>query len=208
MTAIALYIAILLMVASVVVNRIGERKMSKKRKSLSGLEKELRSLDSQALEATRALDQTKLRLSELDRQVEEAQAVVTRLQTRLEKTQTAPPDYLHVFDRLDARPGMIWTVTVKRSAAGIGVSSAQVAAWREPRSYLIVAGTQREALDRANQRFPQTSGFTVGPVGPCALFQSRRGPAVDDTEAASAAAGPRAQRPPGRIPTVAAEATL
>ncbi|HEY0835219.1 MAG TPA: hypothetical protein VGE72_15045, partial [Azospirillum sp.] len=53
------------------------------------------------------------------------------------------------------------------------------------RTYLIVAASQREALDRLVQRFPQTSGYTVGAVTACGLFTARKGRPVRPEAAAA-----------------------
>ncbi|WP_448203409.1 hypothetical protein [Azospirillum sp. sgz302134] len=172
MTALCLYAAILLMVASVVVNRKGERRVKAGRESLSLADKDLRALEQQFLECGKALDLAQNRLTVLDERVAEAEALVRTLERQLESCQKAPAERYYVFDRLEPRPGTIWEVPVRRMPGVPPGGAAMASAWRDGRTYLLAATTQREALERASQRFPRISGFEVGPATACRLFQT------------------------------------
>ncbi len=186
MIAVCLYIAILLVAASVLVNRMGERRMKAAQTALVERDRDLQALDQQIQDGEKALGLSRNRLSELDGRVEEEKARVQALGQQFETVQKAAPERFHVFDRLEPRPGVIWEVPVRRSPDVVTFSAGLARAWREGRTYLIVATTQREALERTTQRFPRISGFDVGPATACRLFQSAR-PAASSTVAAASA---------------------
>jgi hypothetical protein len=184
MIAVCLYLSILLVAASVLVNRMGERRMKAAQNTLAEKDKNLQALDQQIQDGEKALDLAQNRLTDLDGRVEDAKARVHALEQQFETIQKASPERFHVFDRLEPRPGVIWEVPVRRSPDVVTFSAGLARAWRESRTYLIVATTQREALERTVQRFPRISGFEVGPATTCRLFQPAR-PASSSTAAAS-----------------------
>ncbi len=173
MTALFLYGAVLLMAASVIVNRIGQRRMAAARKLLATEEGTLRSLDHLILDQARALGQVKQRNESLDDQIHDARLAVEHLTEKFEQARAAPTEKYHVFDRLDARPGTIWSLDVRRGEEA-PQDSRMAAAWPAPRTYLIVAANPREAVDRAAQRFPRNQGFDIGPATVCHLFKTKR----------------------------------
>lgn len=186
MIAVCLYIAILLVAASVLVNRMGERRMKAAQTALVERDKDLQALDQRIQDGEKALDLARNRLADLDGRADEAKAQVLALEQQFEAVQKAAPERFHVFDRLEPRPGVIWEVPVRRSPDAVTVSAGLARAWREGRTYLIVATTQREALERTAQRFPRISGFEVGPATTCRLFQPAR-PTASSASAASPA---------------------
>lgn len=174
MTALFLYGAVLLMAASVIVNRIGQRRMAVARKALRTDEASLRQLDQGLVETAQTLAQAHQRLSELDDRLHETRLAVDHLTERYEQARVAPMERYVIFDRLDARPGTIWSLEVRRTEDA-PKDTRLAAAWPAPRTYLMVASNPREAMDRAVQRFPRNQGFDVGTAAPCLLFKSRRG---------------------------------
>lgn len=183
MTALFLYGAVLLMAASVLVNRIGQRRMAAARKALAAEETLLRQIDNGILESARTLNQARQRVTELDDQIHGAQLTVDHLTEKFEQARAAPAERYHIFDRLDARPGTIWSLPIRR-AEDAPNDSRLAAAWSEPRTYLMVASNPREAMDRAAQRFPRNQGFEVGTAAPCHLFASKRASQTDDKDTA------------------------
>lgn len=184
MTAVLIYIAVLLMIGSVIVNRTGERRIKAARERLTAADKDLRALHQQLLDDAGKLDAAQKQLAGVDDQLLQAQTIVNALERQIETLQTAPVERYHVFDRLEPRPGTIWEVPVRRSPDGIAGGAAMTAAWRDGRTYLLVATTAREALERAAQRFPRVSGFEVGPATTCRLFDAGgRGAAVTGADA-------------------------
>ncbi|MCG5243256.1 hypothetical protein ACIU1J_04155 [Azospirillum doebereinerae] len=173
MTALFLYGAVLLMVASVIVNRVGQRRMAKARKTLTTEETALRDLDSGIIESARAVNQSRQRTAELDDQIQDMRLAVEHLTEKLDQARAAPMERYFIFDRLDARPGTIWSLDVRR-AQDAPNEPRLAAAWPVPRTYLMVASNPREAMDRAAQRFPRNQGFEVGSAASCHLFKSRR----------------------------------
>jgi hypothetical protein len=181
MTALFLYAAVLFMAGSVLVNRIGQRRMAAARKSLAGEENALVSLEREIVEHAQRLNQIKEREAALDDQLHGARLAVEHLTEKFDEARAAPLERYHIFDRLDARPGSIWSLEVRR--ADDASNARMAAAWPTPRTYLIVASTPREAVDRALQRFPRNQGFEVGNAAPCHLFKSKRSSATEAGDA-------------------------
>lgn len=155
MTALFLYGAVLLMAASVIVNRIGQRRMVAARKGLAADEASLRSLDQSLLDNARALVQVKQRNEALGDQIRDTRLAVDHLTEKFEQARAAPMDKFYIFDRLDARLGTIWALDVRRNEEA--ASDARLtAAWPVPRTYLIVAATPREAADPRSSVSPAT----------------------------------------------------
>jgi hypothetical protein len=177
MTALFLYAAVLFMVGSVLVNRIGQRRMAAARKSLTEEENALTSLEREIVEHAQKLNQIQERETTLDDQLHSARLAVEHLTEKFDEARAAPVERYYIFDRLDARPGSIWSLEVRRADDAGNVRMA--AAWPIPRTYLIVASTPREAADRAVQRFPRNQGFEIGNAVPCHLFKSKRSSAED-----------------------------
>ncbi len=183
MTAVLIYIAVLLMIGSVIVNRTGERRIKAARGRLSAADKDLRALNQQLLDDAGKLDAAQQQLAGVDDQLLQAETIVNALERQVETLQEAPVERYYVFDRLEPRPGTIWEVPVRRAPdvlpGGAAMAAAMTAAWRDGRTYLLVATTAREALERAAQRFPRVSGFEVGPATTCRLFDSGRSAGAD-----------------------------
>lgn len=201
MTALFLYGAVLLMVASVMVNRFGQSRAARVTKKLNTDESALRSLDQKLVEIARSMQANRLETANLEDQITDARLAVDNMNDRLDKAKAAPMERYYIFDRLDTRPGTIWSLQISRPG-DMTLSDARLAsAWQTPRTYLIVAGNQREAMDRAGQRFPRNNGFEIGLAVPCHLFRSRR-QGRDDSDLAMD--GAQGMRPPSRNPERAA----
>lgn len=170
MTAIILYAALLLLVASVLVNRMGERRVRAARDEFATADKDIRTMEQRLQEARKTLEATRGRLGGLEETLAEAKRQAEALERQFDALQQAPVELYHVFDRLEARPGTIWEVAVRRAPDALYTSAAMAASWRDGRTYLIVASNQKEALDRTAQRFPRVNGYEVGPVMTCRLF--------------------------------------
>ena len=173
MTAIILYAAVLLLVATVMVNRMGERRIRAARGELATADKDIRTMEQRVQEARRTLEATRGRADGLEETLAEAKRQNEALERHLDALQQAPVELYYVFDRLEARPGTIWEVAVRRAPDALYTSAAMAASWRDGRTYLIVASNQKEALDRATQRFPRVNGYEVGTVLTCRLFQPK-----------------------------------
>ncbi|MDQ2105569.1 hypothetical protein [Azospirillum isscasi] len=173
MTAIILYAALLLLAASVLVNRMGERRVRATREALATADKDIRTMEQRVQESRKTLEAARGKLGGLEEALVEAKRQTEVLEGQLDALQQTPVELYHVFDRLEARPGTIWEVTVRRAPDALYTSAAMAASWRDGRTYLIVASNQKEALDRAAQRFPRVNGYEVGPVLTCRLFLAK-----------------------------------
>lgn len=170
MTAIILYAALLLLATSVLVNRMGERRVRAARDELATADKDIRAMEQRVQEARKTLEATCAKLGGQEEALAEAKRQADLLERQLDALQQAPMELYHVFDRLESRPGTIWEVAVRRAPDALYTSAAMAASWRDGRTYLIVASNQKEALDRAAQRFPRVNGYEVGTVLTCRLF--------------------------------------
>lgn len=179
MTALFLYAAMLFMIGSVLVNRIGQRRLAEARKSLTEEENALLALERDINDSARRLSETKMREAGLDDQLHTMRLTLEHLTEKFDEARAAPVERYHIFDRLDARPGNIWSVEIRRSDDS-GSTNRMAAAWPTPRTYLIVASTPREAADRALQRFPRNQGFEIGNAVPCGLFKTKRSSSGDE----------------------------
>ncbi len=179
MTALFLYAAMLFMIGSVLVNRIGQRRLSEAKKSLTEEENALLTLERDINDNGRRLSEAKMRETGLDDQLHTMTLTLEHLKEKFDEARAAPVERYHIFDRLDPRPGSIWSVDIRRSDE-MGGNSRMAAAWPTPRTYLIVASTSREASDRAVQRFPRNQGFEIGNAVPCSLFKTKRSNSGDD----------------------------
>lgn len=174
------------LLAGVAIIRVGNRWLAAARAALAADRAFLQTQDRRQREAACAQRLAEERLAALDGWVAEAQGTVRTLEQRLYGAQQIPVERFHIFDRMDARPGVIWSVVVRRLRDAPPADPHVVAAWQTPRTYLIVAGSAREALDRAVRRFPRDDGFAVGPASLCDLFANST---QDGSPAGSSGAG-------------------
>lgn len=197
MTALMLYGAVLLMVASVLVNRIGQRRAALAHQRLQTDEGTLRTLEHEVGDRSRALHILRERCAGLDGQLDEARVAVDQLSLTMEQAKAAPVERYFIFDRQDPRPGAIWALQVRRSPDAPPSLPRMEMSWKAPRTYLVVAATQREAMDRVTHRYARNAGFDVGTAAPCHLFKTRPAGPADAALNGRPAAGPRSgQRRP------------
>lgn len=189
MTALMLYGAVLLMVASVIVNRIGQRRAALAHRRLQTDEGTLRTLEHEVGDRSRALHILRERCAGLDEQLDEARVAVDQLSQKMERAKAAPVERYFVFDRQDPRPGTIWALQVGRSADAPPALPRMETSWKAPRTYLVVAGNQREAMDRVAHRYSRNAGFEVGTATTCHLFGAKQA-GKDDPALSGLPAGP------------------
>ncbi|WP_029008687.1 hypothetical protein [Azospirillum halopraeferens] len=199
MIALLIYAAVLLLGIAVLVNRRGERRLDAlgrdirhEERALHDLDRHIREVRRQGAEADEALRLAEVRIAQAQRDLEAAER-------RLAETRRGPMECYYVFDRLEPRPGRIWAVRISRSVEDAHgpetrPETRRAAAGGWPRTYLLVAGSRKEALDRASLRFSRAAGCAVEDAVPSPLFHRSDG--RSDGEAASASAPPRAAVPP------------
>ena len=188
MTALLVYAAVLLLGIAILVNRRGERRLDRLRRDMVQDERILRDLDRQVQDARRrgaAADQA---LREAEAREAEARRNLEAAERRLAEARRQPVERFHVFDRLEPRPGRVWAVRITQSASDPLLRDGRRAgAWSGPRTYLLIAGSRKEVLDRAGLRFARSVGYEVEEAVPSPLFHR-----TDAEAAPTAAATPRA----------------
>ncbi|HYG88614.1 MAG TPA: hypothetical protein VD978_20405 [Azospirillum sp.] len=160
------YAAVGLLVISVIVGRMARRQFETARKALVADEAVLTTAGQALQEALRARNDAEQRHAGLDGRLEQAQAEVRAAQQALETVREAPVERFHVFDRLEPRPGSLWSVTVVRRPDAPGGP----APWTGERTLVVAASGQSEALERVMMRYARSSGFEVRGATPCPLF--------------------------------------
>lgn len=190
MTPFLIYAIILLIAFSAAVSRYSGRRLASVRNRLADEEEAVRGADRTILALRHALDDGAGRLASLDEGIDSARAAVAAAERVLAQVRAAPMERHFVFDRLEPRPGIIWTAEVRR-VHDPAVPQRLLAAWGRRRDILLVAGSHGEAMERLFQRYPRQAGFEIGQIVPCSLFESR-------TSAEGADAPDRARRVPRR----------
>lgn len=171
MSILLAYAAVSLLVISVIVSRLARRQLDSARKALTTDEAVLTRAGQALQEALRVRNDAEQRHAGLDGRLEQAQTEVRAAQTALEMAREAPIERIHVFDRLEPRPGTLWSVTVLRRPDAPGGP----APWTGERTLVVSASGQSEALERVMVRYPRTSGFEVRGAAPCPLFGPDQG---------------------------------
>lgn len=162
-----------LLAVSIIVGRVARRQFDTTRKALAADEAVLTTAGQALQEALRARNDAEQRHAGLDGRLEQAQSEVRTAQRVLEAARQAPVERFHVFDRLEPRPGALWSVTVLRRPDGPGGPTP----WTGERTLVIAAAGHNEALERVMMRYPRSSGFEVRGATPCPLFGAAEPPA-------------------------------
>ncbi|WP_431855863.1 hypothetical protein [Azospirillum sp.] len=171
MSVFLAYAAVGLLVISIVVGRMARRQFETARRALAADEAVLVTAGQALQEALRARNDAEQRHAGLDGRLEQAQTEVRAAQQALEIAREAPVERFHVFDRLEPRPGSLWSVTVVRRSDAPGGP----APWTGERTQIVAASGQGEALERVMTRYPRNSGFEVRGATPCPLFGPDQG---------------------------------
>lgn len=166
-----IYTMVGLLALSIIISRASRRQVDAARKALAADEAVLATAGLSLQEALRALHDAEQRHSGQDGRLEQAQAQVNSAQQALDAAREAPVERYHVADRLEPRPGTLWSVTVTRSADGPGP-----APWTGERVILVSATGQSEAMERMALRYPRSAGFEIRSATPCPLFQPEGSP--------------------------------
>lgn len=166
MTAILTYAAVVLLAVSIILSRTARRQLTAARKALAADEAVLAEAGHALQEALRVKQDAEQRHGGLDGRLEQAQADVRAAQQVLDAARRTPVERYHVFDRMEPRPGTLWSVVVARSPS----TPAGAAPWTGERTCVVAAASQNDALERAALRYPRTAGFEVRSAAPCPLF--------------------------------------
>jgi len=169
MTGMLLYLALGLMILTVLSNRFWRRQLTTVSVSLAKLKEtsdeigvevadtaqEYAALDAQYNEALK-------RTTKLEQEVEAAVA-------ELEVKKAAAVNRYYVFDRQEPRPGRFFEAVVRYDPTAAPDERPVHRAWIGVRRYVLLAETEREARDMLSARFPRKHGFEVIEVAACRL---------------------------------------
>lgn len=175
-----------LVVLNVMVSRYAHRRNREYQENLVSDEFAVRQLDYKIQEAQRQEQINQQKIDGCNEAIAEAEKQAAAAEKELDELRKAPPDIYFIFDRLEPKPGIIWEVYVGRNP-DVPMGARLAAVWKQPRRYLVAAKSQREAQERAAQRFFEKTGLAVAHVSPCALFMTKRaeaGEAAGDMDAA------------------------
>lgn len=190
MTPFLIYATILLIAFSAAVTRYSGRRLHGARALLAADEEKLRGTELAIAETRRSIEAVDRRAKALDDDIAAAREALTAAEKRLAEVRQAPVERHYVFDRLEPRPGVIWTARIRRIPDAI-TPARVVAAWGMVRDVLVVGGSYSEASERVAQRYSKQSGFEIVRLSPSPLFTARK-PAED------APADPPKAEPKGR----------
>lgn len=185
MTPFLIYATILLIAFSAAVTRFSGRRLHGARVQLAADEEKLRGTENAIAEVRHSIDAVERRANAMDDEVAAAREALAAAEKRLAEVRQAPVERHYVFDRLEPRPGVIWTARIRRIPDAI-TPDRVVAAWGMVRDVLVVGGSYSEASERVAQRFSKQTGFEVIRLSPSPLFAA--GKPAQDTPADAAKA--------------------
>lgn len=173
MTPFLIYATILLIAFSAAVTRYSGRRLHGARAQLAGDEEKLRGTELAIAETRRSIEAVERRAGSLDDDITTAREALAAAEKRLAEVRQAPVERHYVFDRLEPRPGVIWSARIRRIPDAI-TPARIVAAWGMVRDVLVVGGSYSEASERLAQRYSKQSGFEVIRLSPSPLFAARK----------------------------------
>lgn len=166
MTGALIYIAVGLMVLTVLSNRYWRRQLALTRVAMSKLKVKVDDITKEVAEVASEYAQLAHSHAEMERKVAKADTELQAATQELEAKQAAPLERYYVFDRMEPRPGRFWEVAVRCAPAG---GSAGDRGWLGVRRYLLISEAEREVRERVGMRFPRRFGFEIVEVVPCRL---------------------------------------
>lgn len=173
MTPFLIYATILLIAFSAAVSRFSGRRLHGARAQLAVDEEKLRGTEAAIAEVRRDIEAVEQRANALDGEVTAAREALAAAEKRLAEVRQAPVERHYVFDRLEPRPGVIWTARIRRIPDAV-TPARVVAAWGMVRDVLVVGGSYSEASERVAQRFSKQTGFEIIRLSPSPLFTARK----------------------------------
>ncbi|MBP2232038.1 hypothetical protein J2847_005363 [Azospirillum agricola] len=168
MTGMMLYIALGLMVLTVLSNRYWRRQLVLTRIAMSKLKDKVDDAGKELTDAAADHAHLAQQHADMEKRVQKAEVDLQAALQELDQKKVAPLDRYFIFDRLEPRPGRFWEVAVRHSAAGMHLGDMRgFRGWSGIRRYILIADSERDARDRASSRFPRKVGFEVVEVAGC-----------------------------------------
>ncbi|CAO3427730.1 hypothetical protein [Azospirillum doebereinerae] len=168
MTGMMMYVAVGLMVLTVISNRYWRRQLTLTRIAMSKLKDRVEQVTREVADV--AADHAKLsqHCVEMEKRVQKAEIDLQAAILDLDKKKVAPMDRYFVFDRLEPRPGRFWEVAVRHSAVGTSYGDSR-RGWAGIRRYLLIGDGERDVRERVGARFPRKAGFEVVEAAGCRI---------------------------------------
>lgn len=175
MTGMLLYVALGLMVLTVLSNRYWRRQLVLTRAAMAKLKDRVEEVTTEVADAAADYAQLATHHAEMDKRVQKAEIDLQAALVELDKKKVAPVERYFIFDRLEPRPGRFWEVAVRHtpvpgpiSGMGLGNQGGH-RGWSGIRRYLLVGDGERDARDRVGARFSRKAGFEIAEVAGCRL---------------------------------------
>ncbi|MCG5240744.1 hypothetical protein [Azospirillum doebereinerae] len=168
MTGMMMYIAVGLMVLTVISNRYWRRQLKLTRIAMSKLKDKVDDVTKEVADV--ASDYAKLshHQAEMEKRVQKAEIDLQAAIVDLDKKKVAPMNRYFVFDRQEPRPGRFWEVAVRHSAVGTSYGDSY-RGWAGIRRYLLIGDGERDVRERVTGRFPRKAGFEVVEAAGCRI---------------------------------------
>ena len=169
MTGMLLYIALGLVILTVLSNRFWRRQLVTARVSLVKLKESADEASKELSDAARDYAALDRHIVETERRAAKAEQELAAALAEFEAKKAGPVQRYHVFDRLEPRQGRFYEAAVRYDPNAASEDRSVHRAWVGVRRYLLVAETEREARERVLNRFTRKLGFEVVEVAPCRL---------------------------------------
>jgi len=169
MTGMLLYVALGLMILTVLSNRFWRRQLVTARVSLVKLKESADEASKELSDAAREYATLDRHITETERRAAKAEQELAAALAEFEAKRAGPVQRYHVFDRLEPRQGRFYEAAVRYDPNAASEDRSVHRAWVGVRRYLLVAETEREARERVLNRFTRKLGFEVVEVAPCRL---------------------------------------
>ncbi|HYD70550.1 hypothetical protein [Azospirillum sp.] len=169
MTGMLLYIALGLMILTVLSNRFWRRQLVSARVSLTKLKEAADEASKELSDAAKEYAAVDRHIADTERRAAKAEQELAAALAEYEAKRTGPVQRYHVFDRMEPRQGRFYEAAVRYDPNAASEERVVHRAWTGVRRYLLVAETERDARERVGNRFTRKHGFEVVEVAPCRL---------------------------------------
>ncbi|PWC38516.1 hypothetical protein [Azospirillum sp. TSO22-1] len=169
MTGMLLYIALGLMILTVLSNRFWRRQLVSARVSLSKLKETADDASKELSDAAKEYAAVDRHITDTERRAGKAEQELAATRAEYEAKRDGPVRRYYIFDRLEPRQGRFYEAAVRYDPNAASEDRAIHRAWSGVRRYVLVAETEREARERIGNRFTRKLGFEVVEVAPCRL---------------------------------------